>query len=174
MNELTHSTLFKQTTLNLDLTYRLAVESDIPKLEWMGEYTHFRKIFQYTYEEQKHGRRLMLIADCNHFPIGQIFMLMSDFWEEDRGYLYSLRVMEPFQGMGIGTALIQQAERIMRDHHLNYVSIAVARTNPQARRLYERLGYHVYTEDEGRWSYTNHENVMVEVHEPCWMLEKAL
>ena len=174
MNALTHSTLYKQTTLKFDLTYRLAEKSDLPKLEWMGEYAHFRNVFQYTYEEQKIGKRLMLVADFNGFPIGQIFVLVKDFWDEEHGYLYSLRVMEPFQGMGIGTELIRQAEVIMREHRLDFATIAVARNNPKARRLYERLGYKVYAEDEGRWSYVDHAGTLIDVHEPCWMLEKEL
>jgi ribosomal protein S18 acetylase RimI-like enzyme len=178
MSEHTYDNVYKLMALNGDIVFRLAKEDDLPKLEWMGEYTHFRRVFQYTFREQNAGRRLMLLADFNHFPIGQIFILVREdnimFNPQQRGYLYSLRVMTPFQGLGIGTELILQAEEIMRQRNMYYSTIAVAKENEGALRLYKRNGYTIYAEDEGRWSYTDHNNKQVYVHEPCWMLEKVL
>ena len=90
------------TPLDLQLRFRLAVEADLPKLEWMGQYIQFRRVFRYTFEEQQRGNRLMLVADVNNYPVGQIFMILRnvDEWNEERGYFYSLRVMDPFDRMG--------------------------------------------------------------------------
>jgi ribosomal protein S18 acetylase RimI-like enzyme len=170
---------FASLPLNLDLTYRLARKEDLPKLEWMGEYAHFRRVFEYTFHEQKSGHRLMLVADVNNFPVGQVFMLVKDSGmlykgHSRRAYLYSLRVMAPFQGLGIGTELLRQAEQLIKTHKLHYINIAVAKDNMPARRLYERVGYTIYAEDEGRWSYTDNQGRLVNVHEPCWMMEKLL
>lgn len=174
----TPDVVFKRSNKPLDLTYRLARQSDLPLMEWMGEYTHFRKVFQHTFREQQAGRRLMVVADFNNFPIGQVFILIKNstsFGVRQRhGYLYSLRVMQPFQKMGIGTTLIRLAEDIMRSKKLETASIAVAKDNRNALGLYQKLGYQIYAEDEGEWSYTNHENRIVHVHEPCWMLDKNL
>lgn len=170
----TRSTFFKSIPLNSEIAFRAAEESDLSKMEWLGEYTHFRRVFRQTYQDQRLGRRIMLVADFNHFPIGHIFLLLKDFWGGDRGYLYALRVMAPFQGMGIGTELVKQAERILLDHRLDSAMIAVAKDNPGAKRLYDRLGYVVYSEDDGRWSYEDHQGRMIDVYEPCWMMEKRL
>lgn len=145
----------------------------------MGEYSHFRRVFEYTFREQGIGHRLMLVADFNDFPIGQVFMLVKDSGmlykgHTRRAYLYSLRVMAPFQGLGIGTELLRQAESLVKAHNLRYINIAVAKENVAARRLYERVGYRIYAEDEGRWSYTDNQGRLVNVHEPCWMMEKFL
>ncbi|NJL95561.1 MAG: GNAT family N-acetyltransferase [Anaerolineae bacterium] len=166
----------KRTPLEAEIVYRLATAADLPKLEWMGEYTHFRRVFQKTFREQQLGERLMLVAEFNDFPIGQIFVLLRDknSWTRDRGYLYSLRVMRPFQGLGIGTALIRQAEGLLHAQNIRWALIAVAKENNVAKRLYEREGYIIYAEDEGHWSYENHEGEIIHVHEPCWMLEKRL
>ncbi len=166
-------------TLQLQVTFRLAERDDLPKLEWHGEYTHFRRVFQRAFEDQRAGRRLMLLADVNRYPIGQVFIQLESFDDfgrsvGKRGYLYSLRVMDAFQREGIGTSLIREAERILSERDYDSVSIAAARDNPGARRLYERLGYTVYTEDAGRWHYVDHEGRTRQVIEPCWILEKHL
>lgn len=171
------NTVYKRTTISGDIVLRNANEKDLPKLEWFGEYLHFRRLFRYTYQEQIMRRRLMLIAEFNDFPIGQIFIFFKDDNLHDgsaRGYLYSLRVMEPFQKHGIGTKLILSAEQIVKQRRLPKTTIAVAKENHVARRLYERLGYRITHEDEGKWSYTNHMGETIYMHEPCWMLEKTL
>lgn len=164
--------------LHLQVTFRPAQRDDLPKLEWYGKYTHFRRIFQRTYEEQLRGERLMLLADVNGFPIGQIFIQLvsrDDLWSAHKhAYLYSLRVMDAFQRQGLGSALLREAEAILRERGYVSVSIAAAKDNLAARRLYERHGFQVIAEDAGRWSYVDHEGITHYVNEPCWILEKSL
>jgi GNAT superfamily N-acetyltransferase len=169
-------TTFERSLINVQvpILLRLATRADLPKLEWYGQYTHFRRVFQKTYQDQLLGRRLMLIADSNNFPIGQLFVLLNNKPDERRMYLYSLRVMEMFRGLGIGSKLILEAEHIAREREYQWMSIGVAKDNVSARRLYERLGYRIFREDEGRWSYIDHEGRTRHVHEPCWLLEKHL
>jgi len=161
------------------VVFRLAEKEDLPKLEWYGEFTHFRRVFQRAYEDQRAGRRLMLLADVNGWPIGQIFIQLEtydDFYPDSskRAYLYSFRVMDAFRSQGIGTALVRESEDILRERDYLSVSIAVAKDNPAARRLYERLGFHVYSEDAGRWHYVDHEGRTRQVVEPVWLMEKDL
>jgi GNAT superfamily N-acetyltransferase len=170
--------------LNLTITFRLATQADLPKLEWYGQYTHFRPLFERTYREQCAGSRLMLIADMNGFPIGQIFVLLRMTPnlarrhritpQTNKAYLYSLRVMDHLQGKGIGTQLILLAEALLMRRGYEWTLISVAKTNPRARQLYERLGYHVFCEDPGEWRYVNHQGKIVHMTEPCWMLDKRL
>jgi ribosomal protein S18 acetylase RimI-like enzyme len=165
--------------LQLEVVFRRAESADLPRLEWYGEYAHFRRVFQKAFEDQKAGRRLMLLADVNGWPVGQVFMQLEnfdDFYTDGvkRGYLYSLRVMDAFQRQGIGTALLREAEAILMERGYQSVSIAAAKDNPGARRLYERMGYRVFTEDAGRWHYVDHEGRTRQVVEPCWVLEKDL
>lgn len=158
---------------------RLARAEDIPRLEWFGQYVHFRRLYQQTYAEQKQGRRLMLLAVANGFPIGQVFIHLGDRdvsepYRQRRAYLYSLRVLEPFQGRGIGTRLILEAEAKAVDAGYKWAAIAVGKDNAKARRLYERLGYVVFGDDPGRWQYTDHTGKLIHVEEPSWMLQKRL
>ena len=166
-------------SLQIDVKFRFAEPEDLPKLEWYGQYTHFRRVFQRAYEDQLAGRRLMLVADVNGWPIGQVFIQLENLDDPitnggKRAYLYSLRVMDHLQGRGIGTALLREAESILVSRGHSSVSIAAAKDNPGARRLYERIGFHVFMEDSGRWHYVDHEGRTRQVVEPCWVLEKML
>ena len=162
-------------TVQFDVRLRPARRDDLPLLEWFGQYRHFRLLYQRTFELQEQGTRLMLLADVGGFPVGQIFISFEGVRGEfQSGYLYSLRVLEPFRGRGIGTRLIRAAEDILRARGYQRAVIAVSRQNDRARRLYERLGYVVYREDAGRWQYTDHHGRVRRVHDPSWMLHKSL
>jgi ribosomal protein S18 acetylase RimI-like enzyme len=174
-------TLFVERSLNMQMTvtFRLARQEDLPKLEWYGQYTHFRPLFRRTFREQLQGHRLMIVADCSSFPIGQIFVQLRNGENRmirpgQRAYLYSLRVMEMFQGKGIGTQLLAEAEAIIHSMGYHSTTLSVAKDNVKARRLYERVGYHVFGDDDGRWNYTDHRGLVRHVHEPCWLMEKYL
>ena len=165
--------------LNMMLQFRLATEADLPLLEWYGQFTHFRRLYHKTYQDQCDGIRQMLLADLNGFPIGQIFILLNFAARKRaeggvRGYLYALRVLDHMRCMGIGTYLIEHAEQRLTQHGYQWSTISVAKTNVKARRLYERLGYCIFRDDPGRWHYVNHVGKVVDVNEPCWMLEKQL
>jgi ribosomal protein S18 acetylase RimI-like enzyme len=165
--------------VQMKVVFRPAEREDLPKLEWYGEYTHYRRVFQRAFEDQLAGRRLMLLADVNGWPVGQLFIQLEMFDEpfpsdRKRAYMYSLRVMDAFQRQGIGTALLQEAESILIERGYDSVSIAAAKENEAARRLYEHQGFRVVTEDAGRWHYVDHEGRTRQVVEPCWILEKQL
>jgi ribosomal protein S18 acetylase RimI-like enzyme len=161
--------------VSIPVTIRIGTQADLPKLEWYGQYAHHRNLFRRAFQEQQTGRRLMLIADSNSFPIGRVFIHFVRQDHENRwAYLYSLRVMEMFRGYGIGTCLIQEAESIILDRRFQWSTIAAAKENRAALRLYERLGYEVFAEDAGNWSYTDHNGMTRQVHEPCWLLRKQI
>lgn len=168
-----------QISLNLQVTIRKLRYEDLRKLEWYGQFLHFRRLFLRSYEGQQDGSRFLLVADVKGFPIGRLFIQfgnknsrLSD--GTSRAYLYSFHVMEVFQGQGIGSRLIRVAESLLLQRDFRYANIAVVKTNEGALRLYQREGYKIYNEDEGRWSYIDHRGNEQKVHEPCWLLEKCL
>ena len=61
------------------------------------------------------------------------------------GYIQSIAVRAEWRGRGLGTALMEFAERRILSETPN-VFICASSFNPRARRLYERLGYHVVGE----------------------------
>lgn len=173
-------TSFPSETLTSDeVVIRDLTAADLPALEWDGEYRHFRKVFQNAFEEAQAGRRIMLGAFASDWMVGQVFVQLnsSDTRFADgcrRAYLYSLRVRYEYQRRGIGTRLIRAAEDRLRSLNFKAVTIAASKDNPGAQSLYERLGYLIFMQDPGQWSFHDPEGQLIRVEEPCWVMEKQL
>ncbi len=164
---------------SLPVHVRLANESDLPRLEWCGQYRHYRRLFKTTYLDQQAGRRIMLLADCQSNPIGQVFIqLASDNTKvvdgKTRAYFYAVRVMPAFRAKGIGTMLLTEAETTIANRGYTLATLAVSKSNLRAQRLYQRLGYLFAGEDDGVWRYRDHIGIIRHIHDPCWILEKAI
>lgn len=57
-------------------------------------------------------------------------------------HLEGIAVSSQARGLGIGTTLIAMLEEMARNDGLTGLTLEVVDTNPAARRLYERLGFH--------------------------------
>jgi ribosomal protein S18 acetylase RimI-like enzyme len=167
----------RRVHLEADYVIRQVRPTDLQVLEWYGTYSHLRNMEQANLEDVAAGRKLWLVAVLGSFPIGhvKINLCVEDRTRGNpRGYLFALRVFEPFQNLGIGTALIASAEDELRWRGYKFASIAVAITNKGARRLYERLGYQMYREEIGRWQYVDPRGQLQRVEEPEYLMEKPL
>jgi ribosomal protein S18 acetylase RimI-like enzyme len=155
--------------------------TDLPALEWGGEYAHFRLLFRQAYLDMQAGSRLLLVMVdlAKDDIVGQIFLQFSSsdarFADgRGRGYLYALRMKPHYRRQGLGTKLIRTAEDALRSMGMRVVSIGVAKDNEGARALYERLGYSVLADLPGEWSYIDHLGHTQKVLEPAWLMEKRL
>ncbi|MDX1545462.1 MAG: GNAT family N-acetyltransferase [Rhodothermales bacterium] len=72
-------------------------------------------------------------------PAGRIYVDRS----EERLLLIDVAVLPEYRGQGVGTALLRS---LIEEAAALPVDLSVVRTNP-ARRLYERLGFAVVSED---------------------------
>lgn len=81
---------------------------------------------------------------------GQDIGTISVHEEADELYLAMIAILPEFQGRGWGTAvlhpLIHQAQQAGKPFTLH-----VLKTNPEARRLYERLGLQIVAEEEYKY-----------------------
>lgn len=158
---------------------RAATEADLPALEWDGEYRHFRRVYRAAMNEALQDRRMVLVAEVAGEVVGQLFVQLENVQldpggRRPTGYLYALRVRPPFRNQGIGTALVTYAEDNLRERRFVRAAIAVAKDNAGALRLYRRLGYEVFGEDPGNWSYVDDEGQLRHVLEPSYLLDKEL
>jgi ribosomal protein S18 acetylase RimI-like enzyme len=111
--------------------------------------------------------------------IGQLFVQLTSARQEladgvERAYIYGFRIKPDFRGFGLGRRMMQVAENDLAQRRFQRATLNVARDNPQARRLYETLGYRVVGMDPGQWSYLDHLGIRREVHEPAWRMEKHI
>jgi ribosomal protein S18 acetylase RimI-like enzyme len=159
------------------IVLRAARADDLEALEWEGEYRRYRVVYQRAYAESLRGRRVLLVAELQGLIIGQIFIQVDSTLAAGRGeaaYLYALRVRPEYRGRGIGTDLVREAEALLRQRGYARALISVAKDNDAARRLYERLGFEVFGEDAGNWTYIDDQGQVQEVHEPAFLLETLL
>ncbi len=176
---ISHSDISTKIDLSLAASIRHARKADLTLLEWDEEMWRYRDLFRKAFDDSVEGHRLMLIADVNQYPVGRLNVQLTagNLSYADgfsRAYLYSLHVMPPFRGQGIGTHLIRTAENELVDRAFGWATIAVATNNRDALRLYERLGYHIFRQDDSDWSFSDPSGQQHFVHEACFALEKRL
>ena len=97
---------------------------------------------------------------------------LADGWQ--RAYLYSFRIKPEFRNQGLGTEMIRVIENYLLAKQFSRLTLNVARDNPDARRLYNRLGFQIVAEEPGVWSYPDELGVWHTVQEPSWRMEKLL
>ena len=71
--------------------------------------------------------------------------------EEEYIYLDDLSVTKQYRNNGIGTKLISNAETYASEINIPTVCLHVEKSNVAAFRLYERLGYRIYEDQESRY-----------------------
>lgn len=167
----------RRLRFDLDCIVRDVRATDLPALEWFGSYAHIRRMEEDNFRDVQAGAKLWLVAEVNRFPVGHLkvnLRVEDPLRGNPRGYIFALRILEPFQGLGIGTLLIRAAEKALRLRGFRYASIAVAKDNPRARRLYERLDYSIYREEVGRWQYVDLEGRLHRMEESEYLMDKPL
>jgi ribosomal protein S18 acetylase RimI-like enzyme len=102
----------------------------------------------YRIEAHESGYATFLLAWENETPVGYLLIKWngSDARVVQRHMgrcpeLDGITVAEGQRSRGIGTTLIQEAERLVANAGFEAVALAVGIDNPRAQALYERLGY---------------------------------
>ncbi len=162
------------------LVIRPLEESDLPSLEWNGEYKHFRRVYENAYLRMKTGKLAAWVVTLPaEGVIGQVFVqFICDRPElangTDRAYMYSIRIKPQFRCLGIGTVLMDTVEAELVKRGIRIATLNVAKDNPRAQHLYERLGFTVTAHEPGVWSYPDENGTWHKVEQPAWRMEKVL
>ena len=111
--------------------------------------------------------------------IGQVFVQLKSSRSEladgiERAYIYGFRVKPDYRRNGLGTWMILTIENELINRKYKIVCLNVACDNPEARLLYENLGYRLVGLDPSVWSYIDEKGIRQEVKEPAWRMEKHL
>ncbi len=126
---------------------------------------------------------MLLVAWLDGRPVGDVFLECEPAEEpEVRRHLPGvprlghLEVLAPLQRRGIGTALIRAGKDTARRLGHGELALGVGLDNPDARRLYQRLGYADWSHGTvvGTWVEREHDGPPVTVSEVCDMLVKRL
>ena len=165
-------------SLFTELRIRHVQEKDLPALEWEGEYTHFRRVYQNSFNRQKQGKGMMWIVELpGSNIIGQVFIqFITDQRRladgKNRAYLYSFRIKPLYRSLGIGSKLLKTVISDLRQRGFRQAVLNVAKDNPRAIQFYKQHGFQIIGEDSGDWSYPDHQGIWREVHEPAFRMLK--
>jgi ribosomal protein S18 acetylase RimI-like enzyme len=120
---------------------RQVQKSDLPALEWDGEYARYREVYKAEYERSQIGSSILWVAEKPvDGIIGQVFIqLTADRLEladgYSRAYMYAFRIRPPFRGVGLGTRMIRKIEDDLLRRRFCWITLNVGKTNYSARRL---------------------------------------
>ena len=162
------------------LPIRLVQEADLVALEWDGEYQKYRLMYAGIFRRAQQGEILMwVIEDGQQAIIGQAFVMLTSSERDaadgrQHAYLFAFRVRPEWRNRGVGTRLMAFIETDLLQRGFSYLTLNVAKDNPGARRLYERLGYKVIASKPGIWSYRDDQGKVRQVVEPAWRMMKRL
>ena len=88
--------------------------------------------------------------------------------------MWAVRVFPFLRNLGIGTLLMSCAEDLLRQRGFRLVEVGVEKDNPDAHRLYHRLGYTVYRALKEEYGYTTPEGVRRWHVVDQWILRELL
>lgn len=159
---------------------RRLVAADLPALEWEGQYTHFRRMYQDALRRQERSLAVLWVAEEDQRRlVAQVFIqLICDRKElangVDRAYLYGFRTRPEYRSHGLGTRMEHAVEEDLILRGFTSLTLNVAKENLRAMQLYERLGFQIVAHEPGIWSYIDHHGVIRRMNEPAWRMEKLL
>lgn len=163
-----------------DLVIRRVEKSDLPALEWDGEFLKYRRMYANIFHDTFTGKTLMWLVEIPEVEtIGQAFVMLKSV-ELDaadgvtRAYFFAFRIKPQWRNRGIGSYVMQFIEEDLRQRGFKYLTLNVAKDNSDALRLYKNLGYKITGPRSGVWSYQDHEGRIQRVNEPSWRMIKRI
>lgn len=123
----------------VDVTFRDLGPADLADLDWSGGTEHLTAVAEVL---------PLMVADQVEYVVGVLpnGRLVAAGGADLRpspgaGVLWQLAVHPLLQRLGVGTALVAELERRLRRRELAEARLSVEHDNPDAVRLYRRLGY---------------------------------
>ncbi len=154
--------------------------TDLPQMEWDGEFTHLRKIYANTYERSRAGLARIWVAEIpDQDVIGQVLLQLKSNREDladgvKHAYLFSFRIKPQFRGQGLGALLLTAAENDVLQKDFAEMTLIVSKENVRAIQFYSRHGYRIFASESGEWMYRDHKNLRHKVIDPGWKMIKFL
>lgn len=143
-------------------------EADESQLDFLvTQFSPNNPMFQFNrYATQNRGEGLYLIAWHNNTPVGHFLLRWSGPNDvpvtklvniTHSAFLEAGVTVYEYRRQGVATAIIQEAERLAKEKGCTCLGLEVGINNPEAKRLYEKLGYEDWGHGEFpiSWEYTD-------------------
>ncbi|MER6637079.1 GNAT family N-acetyltransferase [Streptomyces microflavus] len=156
----------------LELSARDLVHADLASCGWAGSDHHLAGVAGQLERARTGEVDYLAICPATDIPVakGGIDYRIK----EGVGTLWQLAVHPALQSYGIGTFLVEAAERRIRTRGLRQAELAVEESNPRARALYERLGYAAYDRRPDSWDEQAPDGSLRRYETTCTLMRKAL
>ena len=151
--------------VELDVVIRRAVQDDLRQLAIWNRAT--KRVVEPALRRQEAGDVAVLLAMLKSFPCGHLLCDLSTRAQEQIATIWHVAVWDPLQGVGIGTQLMQAADEEILERGLRWSQLGVEKVNTGARRLYERLGYSTFGEEDLVWPEPTPEGASSRWHIPA-------
>lgn len=142
-----HVQLRQATAKDYDFLYALHVAA---MREYVEQIWEWQDAWQEEYFARKFkpaARQVIVVDGCD----AGTFVVE---WRADEVYVALIELLPAYQGRGIGSNLLRSLIAEAHGRGLP-VSLHVLKPNTPARRLYERLGFHVVGDEAHRWRMMN-------------------
>ncbi len=103
----------------------------------------------YTVDFGKKKDDIGLIAEVDKKAVGAVWVrIMNDYGHIDNNTpSFAISLYKDYRGLGIGTALLKEMLRILKDRGYRQASLAVQKAN-YAVRMYQKTGFEIVEENE--------------------------
>lgn len=90
-----------------------------------------------------------LVAEVDHKIVGAVWVrIMNDYGHVDEETpSFAISLYKEYRGFGIGTAMMREMLRILKEEGYKQASLAVQKEN-YAYRMYKKVGFEIYDENE--------------------------
>jgi len=131
------------------MNIRVATQNDISQLTYLKkpQKEHHVKMFHDNQikrlDEMEKGESIYLVIEDDNLIVAHLLLKLQGIpTEPGNPNMNDLYVLEEKRNLGIGSKLVKEAEKIVKEKGFSKISLAVNPTlNPKTITLYERLGY---------------------------------
>ena len=122
---------------------------DLTSIGWSGSPAHIRSVASKLERVADGSLEYIVVRGPDGTPVSK--GLIDFAARADAGVIEQLATHPDLQGLGIGTRLVDEAERRIRARGVRWAVLGVEDDNPRALALYERLGYIAYAREPDAW-----------------------
>ena len=159
---------------------RLWRESDLPALEWDGEYSCYRRVYKNVFQNSFRGITRPFVAEtAADGIIGQVILTErppSETYDPNRYtyFLTSFRVKPAFRNRGLGSRMLVVCGETARRHKITSIFLNCSRENSAGKHFYLMNGFSVVREELTSWSYVDPAGVLHNQQELSYLMRRII
>lgn len=145
---------------------------EVAELAWSGNPAHLRSVAAALQRAAQGTEAYLVVRAPGGEPVAKMRIGYTS--EAGTGVFSQLATVGALQGLGIATVLIGAGERRVHARGLAFAALGVEDSNPRARHLYQRPGYHAAGRQHASWETEDDTGVLRVYETTLTILRKRL